>query len=149
MQKYKDVFQLYLRMALGVGYLVPALDRLGAWGPYGGKNISWGDWQHFMAYAREVMAFLPAFLIPVFAIIATISEITFGILLLIGKWTRLAAYGSGILTLLFASFMAISFGIVSPLSYSVFTVSAGSFLLATINHYRWSLDEGVRTASAI
>jgi putative oxidoreductase len=61
-------------------------------------------------------------------------------LLLLGKWTRLAALGSGILSLLFAVSMTISFGIVSPLSYSVFTLSAGSFLLSTLNDYRWSLD---------
>ena len=127
-------------MALGIGYLVPALDRLGAWGKNGEPGISWGDWQHFMQYAREVMGFMPASLITIFAATATIAEISFGILLVIGKWTKLAALGSGVLALLFAVSMAISFGIVSPLSYSVFTVSAASFLLAAVDTYKWSLD---------
>ena len=132
--------QLFLRIALGIGYLVPGLDRLGVWGRPGEKGISWGDWQHFMQYAGEVMGFIPAAIVNVLAVIATIAEIGFGLLLLLGKWTKIAALGSGVLALLFALAMAISFGIVSPLSYSVFTVSAASFLLASIDKYKWSLD---------
>jgi len=132
--------QLFLRTALGIGYLVPGLDRLGVWGKHGENGISWGDWQHFLQYAKEVMGFIPASLVNVFAVIATIAEIGFGLLLLLGKWTKIAALGSGILALLFAVAMAISFGIVSPLSYSVFTVSAASFLLARQGRYKWSLD---------
>ncbi len=141
MEKQKDLFQLYLRLAIGIGYLVPSLDRLGVWGPNGGKNISWGDWQHFMEYAGQVMGFLPVPLISLLAVVATIAEIIFGLLLLVGKWTKISARASGLLTFLFAASMAISFGIVSPLSYSVFTVSAASFLLSTVGHYKWSLDE--------
>jgi len=140
MKKLQSPAQLFLRLALGIGYLVPALDRLGAWGKNGQSGISWGDWDHFIQYAKEVMSFIPPSLVTVFAVIATLAEISFGILLLIGKWTRSAALGSGILALLFAISMAVSFGIVSPLSYSVFTVSAASFLLATIDKYNWSLD---------
>jgi len=140
MKKLQSFAQLFLRLALGIGYLVPALDRLGVWGKNGQPGISWGDWQHFVQYAGEVMGFIPhAWVIP-FAEIATIAEISFGILLVLGKYTKLAAIGSGVLALLFAISMAISFGIVSPLSYSVFTVSAASFLLATIDQYNWSLD---------
>ena len=135
------VSQLFLRIVLGIGYIVPGLDRLGVWGKYGSKNISWGDWQHFVEYAGQLMSFIPAALVQPFAIAATVCELGFGILLLIGKWTRLAAFGSGILALLFALSMAVSFGIVSPLSYSVFTVSAASFLLATTGTYRWSIDD--------
>jgi putative oxidoreductase len=138
--RFQNFTQLFLRLALGIGYLVPGLDRLGVWGKNGEAGISWGDWQHFMQYAKEVMGFIPVSLVNVFAVIATIAEIGFGILLLLGKWTKIAALGSGILALLFAVAMAISFGIISPLSYSVFTVSAASFLLATIGQYKWSLD---------
>jgi len=141
MEKQKDLFQLYLRLAIGIGYLVPSLDRLGVWGPNGGKNISWGDWQHFMEYASQAMSFLPAPLVSLLAVVATIAEIVFGLLLLVGKWTKISALASGLLAFLFALSMAISFGVVSPLSYSVFTVSAASFLLSTVGHYKWSLDE--------
>ena len=140
MKKLQSFAQLFLRLALGIAYLVPALDRLGVWGKNGQPGISWGDWQHFVQYAGEVMGFIPHALVTPFAVIATIAEISFGILLVLGKYTKLAAIGSGVLALLFAISMAISFGIVSPLSYSVFTVSAASFLLATIDQYNWSLD---------
>ncbi|HVI43724.1 MAG TPA: DoxX family protein [Chitinophaga sp.] len=146
--KRLSLIQLYMRLALGIGYLVPALDRLGVWGAPGGHNISWGDWDHFSVYAHQVMGFLPYGLASVLAVAATIAELIFGVLLLIGWQTRLAATGSGFLALGFALSMAVSFGIVSPLSYSVFVVSASSFLLATIPHYRWSLDERRRRARA-
>ena len=133
--------QLFLRIALGVGYLVPGLDRLGVWGKNGAPGISWGDWQHFMQYAREVMQFLPPSIVPFLAVTATAGEIIFGLAMLLGVCTRWAAAGSGVLSLCFALAMAISFGIVSPLSYSVFTVSAASFLLAVQPQYAWSIDQ--------
>ncbi len=144
MQKFTPYFQLYLRLALGISFFVFGLDRLGAWGKYGEHGISWGDWQHFMVYAKDVMQFLPASVATVFAVIATIAEITFGALLVLGLFTRIAAIGGGLLTLLFGTSMAISHGIMEPLSYSVFTASAGGFLLATVNEYRWGIDDWFR-----
>lgn len=132
--------QLYVRLALGITYLVPGLDRLGAWGPPGASQVSWGDWSHFSAYAHQVMFFLPNGLAEVLAIIATICEIVFGVLLLVGLFTRWVAIGSGLLLLFFALSMAVAFGITSPLNYSVFTASAASFLLAAIPAYQWSID---------
>jgi len=88
---------LYLRVAIGSAYLWEVADRLGILGANGRPHVGWGDWQHFIAYARQVMSFLPASLIPAFATIATIGEAAFGILILIGLFTRLAAIGSGIL----------------------------------------------------
>ena len=127
----KAIAQRYLRLALGTGFLLLGLDRLGAWGPNGKPWVSWGDWKHFSAYAHEVMNFLPGQLAEVLAFIATIAEITFGLLLLIGLFTRWAAIGAAILTAAFAIAMAISSGITSPINYSVFTVSAASLLLST------------------
>ncbi len=140
MEKLSSFAQLYLRLSAGGAYFIFGLDRLGAWGRYGAKNISWGDWDHFMKYASDVMSFLPLPVVNVLAIVATICEISFGIMLLTGIWIRVAAFGSGILALLFAISMAISSGITSPLSYSVFTLSAASFLLADCDEYKWSLE---------
>jgi putative oxidoreductase len=61
-------------------------------------------------------------------------------LLIIGLFTRKAAIGSGLLSLCFALAMTLSFGIESPIGYSVFTLSAASFLLATLSAYPWSID---------
>ncbi len=136
----KSLIQLYLRLALATGFILLGFDRLGFWGPYGKPWVSWGDWKHFSVYAHEVMGFLPGGLAEVLAIIATIGEISCGILLLLGLFTRQAALGSGLLTGCFAIAMAISYGINSPINYSVFTVSAASFLLSTLPEYRWSVD---------
>lgn len=144
MKSYTSVFQLYLRLALGIGYLSAGLDRFGVWGPYGSDAIAWGDWQHFMEYARKLLFFLPYKLAEVCAFIASAGEIVFGILLIIGWKTRFSAIGSGILALLFALGMAVGIRFRAPLDYSVYVVSAGSFLLATLPAYRWSIDNRKR-----
>ncbi len=140
MNKKQDYIQLYLRIAIGASYLCAGLDRFGVWGPPGGARISWGDWKHFMQYASQVLFFLPGGAMVVFAAIASAAEIIFGVLLIIGLFTRWAAIGSGLLLLSFAVCMTLAFGVQAPLNYSVFTASAGSFLLAALPTYKYSLD---------
>src|ERR1700748_317386 len=103
--------QLYLRVAIGTAYLWEVADRLGLLGAHGQPHVGWGDWSHFIAYAKQVMAFLPAGMVPVLATVASIGEGVFGLLLIMGLFTRFAAIGSGILSFCFAVAMAISFGI--------------------------------------
>ena len=131
---------LFLRVAIAAPYLWFVADRLGLLGASGQPHVGWGDWQHFLDYAMQVMSFLPRRIVPFLAVAATVCEAIFGTLLLLGFFTRIAALGSGLLSLLFAVSMAISFGIESPLGYSVFTVSAASFLLAAVPAYSWSVD---------
>ena len=50
---------LYLRFALGVGFLAAVTDRLGVWGPYGTTNVAWGDMTHFMIYAAKLNPWFP------------------------------------------------------------------------------------------
>ena len=128
MLKYAPI---YLRIAIAIAYLWEVADRLGLLGGYGKPHVGWGDWTHFLLYARQVMSFLPSAWVPALAVIATMCEGACGLLLLFGgMFTKAAAIGSGILSLCFAISMAIAFGIESPLGYSVFTLSAASFLLA-------------------
>ena len=47
-----------------------------------------------------------------------------------GVWLRWVALGSALLLVLFGTAMAISFGLKSPLDYSVFSASAAAVLLA-------------------
>ena len=101
---------LYLRIAIGPAYLWEVADRLGVLGRNGQPHVGWGDWEHFIAYSRQVMNFLPAGLVPALATLATIGEGLFGALILIGLFTRMAAIGSAILSFCFAIAMAISFG---------------------------------------
>ena len=117
---------LYVRIALGSAFLSPVADRFGLWGKY----ASWGNFANFTRYVTQVSSFLPAFTIPFLAWAATAAETTLGILLILGIWPRWVALGSAILLLLFGTAMAISFGVKTPLDYSVFSASAGALLLA-------------------
>jgi len=92
-------------------------------------------------YAGKVNSFAPKSLISAIAVTTTIIESFLALLLFFGYQTRLASIGAAVLTFLFALAMWYSFGIKDPLDYSVFTFSAGAFLLSTVNEYRWSLDE--------
>jgi len=126
---------LYARIALGVAFLSAVADRFGLWGKYGG----WGNFANFTKYTAEVNSFMPAVIIPFLAWTATIAELSLGILLILGLWTRWVAFGAAALLFLFAISMAISFGLKSPLDYSVFSASAGALLLAL---YRGPKSEG-------
>ena len=117
---------LYVRIALGFAFLSPVADRFGLWG----KHASWGNFANFTRYVAQVDSFMPAFTIPFLAWAATAAETTLGILLLLGIWPRWVALGSATLLFLFGTSMAISFGIKSPLDYSVFSASAGALLLS-------------------
>ncbi len=117
---------LYARFALGAAFLSAVADRFGLWGKYGG----WGTFANFMKYTAEVNSFMPAFIIPFLAWAATVAELSLGIGLILGFWPRWVAFGAAILLFLFGTAMAISFGIKSPLDYSVFSASAGAVLLA-------------------
>jgi uncharacterized membrane protein YphA (DoxX/SURF4 family) len=120
---------LYARIALGAAFLSAVADRFGLWGKYGG----WGNFATFTHYTAQVNSFMPAFLIPFLAWTATLAELLLGIALVLGIWTRWAALGSALLLVCFGMAMAISFGIKSPLDYSVFSASAGALLLALQN----------------
>jgi uncharacterized membrane protein YphA (DoxX/SURF4 family) len=137
----KDTFQLYLRLALGIGFILPVMDRLGMLGLPGSPNVGWGNWSNFTDYTHSLMPYLNRSLAEIFGAIASIGEVLFGILLIIGYKTRYAAVGSGMLTLAFSLSMLFFAGYRAPFNYSVFTCSAGAFLLSAIENYKWSLDE--------
>ncbi len=133
--KITDISTLILRLVLASGFLSAVASRLNLWG----KQSS--GWNNFLDYTAQVNSFLPKSFIQTMAFTSTLLETGLGILLLIGFKTNYAAYGSALLTLLFAVAMCCSFGIKEPLDYSVFAFSAGAFLLATMPFYKWSIDE--------
>ena len=116
---------LYARIALGAAFLSGIADRFGLWG----KNVGYGDFAHFVQYTAKVNSFMPAFTIPLLAWAATVAELVLGIALISGVWLRSVALGSALLLFLFGTAMAISFGLKSPLDYSVFSASAAAVLL--------------------
>ena len=135
MKRYQDYAAFLLRIALATGFMSAVSSRLGFLGSYS------SGWEGFLAYAEKVNSFAPKNCIPIIAITATIAESVLALLLLVGYQTRLASIGAAILTLLFALAMTYSFGVKDPLDYSVFVFSMGAFLLATMENYKWSLDE--------
>jgi uncharacterized membrane protein YphA (DoxX/SURF4 family) len=117
---------LYVRFALGAAFLSAVADRFGLWGKYGG----WGNFGNFTRYTAQVNSFAPASAIPLLAWAATVAETFLGIALIVGLWPRWAAFGSSLLLAMFGIAMAISFGVKSPMDYSVFSASAGALLLS-------------------
>jgi uncharacterized membrane protein YphA (DoxX/SURF4 family) len=136
--KFSSVF---LRLALGISFLSAVADRFGVWGAYGQPNVSWGDYARFVAYTAKLNWFLPAAMIPTLAIIATAAETIFGLLLVLGWKTRIAALLSGLLLITFALTMTLALGVKAPLNLSVFSAAGGALLLRACGKFPLSLDE--------
>ena len=124
--KWEPFAMLYARFALGAAFLSAVAARFGIWGDNAGPD----SFKHFIEYTAEVNSFMPAFTTPILAWVATIAETFLGITLVLGIWVRFVGLAAAGLLLLFGAAMAISFGIKSPLDYSVFSASAGALLLA-------------------
>jgi len=137
---WKAAATVYLRLAIGIGYLSAVADRFGVWGPPGTHLVAWGNFHAFTGYTAQLNPWFPASWAFAVAWIATICETVFGIGLIVGLGTRLVAILSGLLALAFAVGMVFGSGIKAPLNYSVFVVSAGSFLLACSDDFPYSLD---------
>jgi uncharacterized membrane protein YphA (DoxX/SURF4 family) len=133
-----QVARILLRFALGVTFLVSVGDRFGALGTYGAKNVSWGDWKHFVQYVAVLNWFVPKALIPALSVVETIIETVLGIALLLGIYQRIVAWCSAGLLLSFALTMSVALGVVAPLSYSVFTGLAAALLLGAVSTARAS-----------
>jgi thiosulfate dehydrogenase (quinone) large subunit len=131
---------IFLRLALAAGFLAAVTDRFGLWGPPDTTNVAWGDFRHFLTYAAILNPELPASWIPAVGVGVTIAESILTIALLIGFRTRTFALLSGLMLLAFAVGMTVGTGIKSALNASVFSASAGAFLLATMREYPFSLD---------
>lgn len=136
-----DIPQLILRLVLGIGFLLPVMDRFGWLGAAGVNGNAWGNWESFVSYTNSLMPYFSKSLAGIMAALATLAEIVFGVTLIIGFKTRLAAIGSFVLTLIFALSMAVFLGPRIPFNYSVFADSAAALLLACIPAYRWSVSD--------
>src|SRR5262245_66045115 len=113
--------RVFLRMALAITFIVAIADRFGLLGQYGSKNVSWGDWRHFVQYVAVLNWFVPKALIPALSGLETALETILGVALLVGIWQRIVAWCSAALLLSFALTMSVALGVVAPFSYSVFT----------------------------
>jgi uncharacterized membrane protein YphA (DoxX/SURF4 family) len=102
--------------------------------------VAWGDFARFVAYTGKLNWFVPTILLPTLAWASTFAEILLGLALVVGLFTRIAALLSGMILLLFALAMTIVLGVKAPLDFSVFSASAGAFLLAAYGKYPLSAD---------
>ena len=139
--KFAGYATLLLRVGLGVGFLSAVADRLGLWGAFGQPNVEWGNFSRFLEYTHTLNWYLPAGLILPLGIIATGAEILFGLLLVVGWRTRVAAVLSGLLLLTFGVSMTLALGIKAPLNYAVLTGIGGALLLASHESFPFSVDE--------
>ena len=136
-----EIACLFARFALGASFLSAVADRFGLWGPYGAKNVSWGNFGRFVEYTGAVTSLFPSSWAVSLAWAATVAETLFGILLIAGFKIRMASVLSGLLLLSFAIGMALGPGIKTPLDDSVFSAAAAAFLLALWEPDRYTLDK--------
>ena len=139
--KFASYSALLLRIGLGVGFLSAVADRFGLWGAFGQPNVEWGNFSRFLEYTHTLNWYLPAGMIPLLGGIATGAEILFGLLILVGWHTRVAALLSGLLLLMFGVAMTLALGIKAPLNFAVLTGVGGALLLANCEGFPFSVDE--------
>ena len=147
MKNTSGIAQLFLRLALGVGFLMPVMDRIGLMGSHSSGGPTWGDWKHFIDYTNTLIPFASRPIANIMGFFATIAEAVFGICLIIGFRIKEVALGAGILTLVFGLCMAIFLSIGAPFSYPVFVFTGGALVLSGIDHYKWSIDNYIQKKS--
>jgi uncharacterized membrane protein YphA (DoxX/SURF4 family) len=118
---------IFARIAIGSSFLSGIADRFALWPA---RYEGYGGFSGFVRYTAKVNAFMPAWTIPYLAWAATLAELTLGVALIVGCWLRWVSAASAVLLLLFGTAMALSFGLKSPLDYSVFSAAAAAILLA-------------------
>jgi putative oxidoreductase len=124
--------RVFVRVALASAFLVAVADRLGLLGPYGSRNVSWGDWKHFQDYVAVLNWFVPKAWIPALSSLETVIETGLGLGLLVGLYPRIVAWSSAVLLCSFALTMSIALGILAPLGYGVFTGIGAALLLGAV-----------------
>ena len=140
MSAIKNIPQLFLRIALSLGFLFPVMDRLGLLGTPDSGKAAWGDWAHFVTYTHSLMPFLSRPLANWAALLASFAECLLALGLLAGYKTKWMGLGSAAITLFFALPMMIFLGISAPFKYPVFVFTGAGLLLSVQDTFKWSID---------
>lgn len=138
--------QLFLRLAVGTAFLSAVADRLGYWGPPGQGNVAWGNWDNFVRYTHQLNYFASEAFSRILAVVATILETFFGLMLIFGFRTKVIALLSAFLLLVFAAVMTLSLGIQAAFNYSVWVGACACLVLASLPAYPYSLDAAILAA---
>lgn len=136
----KNLIILLLRLALGIAFLSAVADRLGFWGSPESALTAWGNWDNFLSYTSTLTFGASGMFLKILAVLATVLEAVFGILLILGYKTKQTALLSGFLLLSFGICMALNTHFKYALDYSVFTAAFAAFLLSVQGKIKWSLD---------
>ena len=131
-ERILQIARVVLRVAIASAFLAAVADRLGFLGPYGSRNVSWGDWKHFKEYVAVLNWFVPKALIPALSTLETVIETGLGLGLLVGIYPRIVAWSSAVLLSSFALTMTIALGFLAPLGYGVFTAIGAALVLGAI-----------------
>jgi uncharacterized membrane protein YphA (DoxX/SURF4 family) len=119
-----------IRLSLAAAFVSAVADRFGWWEPFG--QGSWGSMGAFADYARQLVPFASGWLLTVIVWAATGTEATLGLLLLTGWRPRLVGAATCLVLVVFGSAMALSLGMESPLSYSVFSAASAAAAYAIL-----------------
>jgi uncharacterized membrane protein YphA (DoxX/SURF4 family) len=131
-ERILQITRVVLRVAVASAFLAAVADRVGFLGPYGSRNVSWGDWKHFEDYVAVLNWFVPKAWIPALSALETVIETGLGLGLLVGIFPRVLAWSSAVLLSSFALTMTIALGILAPLEYGVFTAVGAALLLGAV-----------------
>ena len=52
-ETWTEIARLFARLALGASFLSAVADRFGLLGPYGAKNVSSGNFAHFLDWSTR------------------------------------------------------------------------------------------------
>jgi hypothetical protein len=111
-------------LSLAAAFLSAVADRFGWWKPFG--QGSWGSMGAFADYAHQLVPFASGWLLTVIVWVATATETTLAVLLLTGWRPKVVGVATCLVLLIFGTAMAVSLGVESPLSYSVFSAASAA-----------------------
>jgi uncharacterized membrane protein YphA (DoxX/SURF4 family) len=124
------VVRIALRLSLAAAFLSAVADRFGWWKPFG--QGSWGSMGAFADYAHQLVPFASGWLLTVIVWATTATEATLGVLLLTGWRPKLVGAATCLVLIVFGTAMAVSLGMESPLSYSVFSAASAAAAYAIL-----------------
>ncbi|WP_396929214.1 hypothetical protein [Mycolicibacterium sp.] len=132
------IVRIALRLSLAAGFLSAVADRFGWWAPFG--QGSWGNMGAFAEFTHQLVPFASGWLLTVIVWGATVTESSLGVLLLTGWRPKFVGAASCVVLIVFGTAMAVSLGMESPLSYSVFTAASAAAAYAVIDQTTQSSD---------
>jgi uncharacterized membrane protein YphA (DoxX/SURF4 family) len=124
------IVEVALRVSLAAAFLSAVADRFGWWEPFG--QGAWGNMASFANYVHQLTPFASGWVLTVIVWASTAAEAILGVMLLIGWKPRLVGAATCLLLITFGIAMAISLGVESPLSYSVFSAASAAAAYATL-----------------